>query len=69
MATDDNLSRQIAIRLSDDDMTRLDALAESIPIASRNAIARAALRIGMAALEADPSQLFSSPKKAKTRRR
>ena len=69
MATDDNLSRQIAIRLSDDDMTRLDVLAESIPIASRNAIARAALRIGMAALEADPSQLFSSPKKAKTRRR
>ena len=50
-------------------MVRLDALTESIPIASRNAIARAALRIGMAALEADPSQLFSSPKKAKTRRR
>ena len=68
MTTDDRLDRQVAIRLSEDDMTRLDALTETIPIASRNAIARAALRIGLAALEADPSQLFSA-KKAKTRRR
>jgi hypothetical protein len=68
MTTDDKLARQVAIRLSDDDMNRLDALTESISIASRNAIARAALRIGLAALEADPSQLFSS-KKTKTRRR
>lgn len=70
MTTDDNkLTRQVAIRLSDDDMTRLDALAETIPIASRNAIARAALRLGIAALEADPSRLFAAPKKTKTRRR
>jgi hypothetical protein len=68
MTTDDRLARQVAIRLSEEDMKRLDDLAESIPIASRNAIARAALRIGLAALESDPSQLFS-PKKAKTRRR
>jgi predicted transcriptional regulator len=69
MTTDDNLSRQIAIRLSDDYMKRLDSLAESIPIASRNAIARAALRIGLATLETDPAQLLSAPKKAKSRRR
>ncbi|HVJ20051.1 MAG TPA: hypothetical protein VM686_31770 [Polyangiaceae bacterium] len=69
MTTDDRLARQVAIRLSEEDMQRLDALADSIPIASRNAIARAALRIGLAALEADPSQLLSSPKKAKARRR
>ena len=69
MTTDDRLARQVALRLSDDDMQRLDTLAEAIPIASRNAIARAALRIGLAALEADPSQLFSPPKKAKARRR
>ncbi len=68
MTTDDKLARQMALRLSDEDMKRLDALAESIPIASRNAIAREALRIGLATLEADPSQLFS-PKKTKTRRR
>jgi len=69
MTTDDRLARQVAIRLSEEDMQRLDALADSIPIASRNAIARAALRIGLAALEADPSQLFSPPKKARARRR
>jgi hypothetical protein len=68
MTTDDKLARQVALRLSEEDVNRLDALTDSIPIASRNAIARAALRIGLAALEADPSQLLSS-KKAKTRRR
>lgn len=68
MTTDDKLARQVALRLSEDDMERLDALAASISIASRNAIARAALRIGLAALEADPSQLFSA-KKPKARRR
>jgi predicted transcriptional regulator len=68
MTTDDRLARQVAIRLSDDDMKRLDALAESLPIASRNAIARAALRIGLDVLEADPSRLLST-KKPKTRRR
>ncbi len=71
MTTDDRLDRQVAIRLSEDDMIRLDALAETIPIASRNAIARAALRIGLSALETDPSQLFASkkPRAPKTRRR
>ncbi len=68
MTTDERLTEQVALRLSEEDMKRLDALTESIPIASRNAIARAALRIGLAALESDPSQLFSS-KKAKARRR
>lgn len=68
MTTDDRLARQVALRLSEQDVKRLDALADSIPIASRNAIAREALRIGLAALEADPSQLFS-PKKPKARRR
>jgi len=68
MTTDDRLDRQVAIRLSEDDMKRLDALADAIPIASRNAIARAALRIGLSSLESDPSQLLSS-KKPKTRKR
>jgi predicted DNA-binding protein len=68
MTTDDRLARQVALRLSEEDVKRLDALADSIPIASRNAIAREALRIGLATLEADPSQLFS-PKKTKARRR
>jgi predicted DNA-binding protein len=68
MASDDRLSRQVAIRLSEEDLDRLEALAERIPIATRNAIARAALRIGLDALEKDPAQLLSE-KKRKVRRR
>lgn len=68
MATDDRLSRQVAIRLSEEDMDRLEALVERIPIATRNAIARAALRIGLDALEKDPAQLLGEKKK-KSRRR
>jgi len=68
MTTDDRLAHQMALRLSDEDVKRLDALADGIPIATRNAIARAALRIGLASLEKDPSQLLSA-KKPKTRRR
>lgn len=67
MATDDNLSRQIAIRLSEEDMATLDRLADAIPIASRNAIARAALRLGLAAIDANPSLLLSAPKKTRKR--
>jgi hypothetical protein len=69
MTTDDRVSHQLAIHLSDHDMKRLDDLTESIPIASRNAIARAALRIGIAALQKDPAKLFATPKKARAKRR
>jgi hypothetical protein len=62
MTNDDTLSRQIAIRLSEDDLRRLDRLTERVPIASRNAIARAALRLGLAALEKDPTLLFAEKK-------
>ena len=60
MGDDDKLEKQIAIRLSEEDVDRLDALTKRFPIASRNAIARAALRLGMAAIEKDPMQLLSS---------
>jgi hypothetical protein len=69
MATDDRLARQVAIRLSEDDVKRLEALVDRIPIASRNAIARAAIRIGLEVLEKDPSRLFASAKKSRARRR
>jgi hypothetical protein len=68
MTTDDRLSRQVALRLSEQDIARLDDLAERLPIASRNAIARAALRIGLEALEKDPTKLLGERKK-KARRR
>lgn len=47
----------VAIRVLEEDAARLDALAERLPIASRHAIAREALRLGMTLLEKDPGQL------------
>lgn len=47
----------MAIRLNQADIDRLEGLVSRIPIASRNAIAREALRLGIEALEQDPTQL------------
>jgi predicted transcriptional regulator len=68
MASDKRLARQVAIRLSDDDIKRLDDLADRISIASRNAVARAAMRIGLEVLEKDPTRIFAE-KKPRARRR
>ena len=59
--TDDTLPNQVAIRLSDEDLKRLDALAARISIASRNAVARAAMRIGLGLLEKDPARIIEAP--------
>jgi hypothetical protein len=56
-----NLERQIAIRLSEEDVSRLDSLSETLSILSRNAIARAAMRIGLARLEEDPRRIAEVP--------
>lgn len=61
MAAEETLARQVAIRLSEDDMRRLDALSARISVASRNAVARAAMRIGLAILEKDPSRIIDEP--------
>jgi hypothetical protein len=55
------LDRQLAIRVSHEDVQRLDALKKRIAIASRNAIARSALRLGIELLEADPARAMSEP--------
>lgn len=69
MGNDERLERQIAIRLSEEDLQRLDKLAERIPIASRNAIARAALRIGLAVIEENPARALAAPSEPKARAR
>lgn len=69
MAGNEGLDQQIAIRLTSADLDRLEALAEKIPVASRNAIARAALRIGLEALEKDPTRIFAGVKKSRARKR
>jgi len=58
---DDRLDHQIAMRVSEEDIARIDALAARIPIATRNAIARAALRFGLELLEADPTRIIEEP--------
>jgi hypothetical protein len=52
------LTDLISIRLAPEDTAALDALASTIAVASRRAIARAALRIGIAELQKEPGQVL-----------
>lgn len=52
---EDELARQIAVRLTEDDYSRLDRLAVHLSI---TAIARAALLVGLDAIEAQPGILL-----------
>ena len=54
----ETLTQQITIRLASRDLARLEALSKRVPIASRNAIARSALQIGIASLEENPRRLI-----------
>lgn len=60
MAKDVLLSEALYIRATPDDARRLAALAEQIPIASKNTIARVALRLGMEQLEEDPARILAT---------
>lgn len=51
------LDAALYLRVGSEDVQRLDALVERLPIASRNAIAREAMRLGIALLEEDPARL------------
>lgn len=61
MGGKETLARQVAIRVSQGDMDRLDELAGQIPVATRNAIARMALRLGLDALVEDPTRIVQQP--------
>jgi hypothetical protein len=61
----EGLSEMLGVRVSADDLARLEALAERLPIGTRHAIARFALRIGLDAVERDPSVLLGTPVKAR----
>ena len=54
----DALKEQLTLRLTRRDVRRLKTLKKRIPIASHNAIAREALRLGIDALERDPSHVL-----------
>jgi hypothetical protein len=61
----EGLSEMLGVRVSADDLARLDALAERLPIGTRHAIARFALRIGLDAIEENPAILLGSAVKAR----
>ena len=52
------LDQVVHFRVTPDDLARLGALAERFPMFSRNAISRAALRVGIAAIEGNPALLL-----------
>ena len=63
---EENLSVQLGIRVTPSDAARLDDLAKRFPVATRNAIARAALLYGLKAIEETPGILLGeSPKKGR----
>jgi len=61
----DGLSEMLGVRVSADDLARLDLLAERLPIGTRHAIARFALRIGLDAIERDPAILLGGAVKGR----
>lgn len=65
------VDKGIFIRISASDKQRLDDLVERIPVAGKTAIAREAMRIGLAAIEKDPTVLIRAelPKKGGARKR
>jgi hypothetical protein len=59
------LGAMLGVRVSSDDLARLDAIVTRLPIGSRHAIARFALRIGLDAIEHDPAILLGSAVKGR----
>lgn len=71
MSNKERLGGLLNLRVEPDTLERSDALAERLPF-GRPAIIRAALRIGLSALEADASLLLlpeAMPRKGKAKRR
>lgn len=56
---DEKLSVSVNMRISPDDASRLDALSDRIRITTRHGVARAALRLGLALLEEDPTRILA----------
>ena len=56
--SDENLSEQIGLRVTPSERERLDVLAERFPLVGRSGIVRAALLVGLDAIEAHPGILI-----------
>lgn len=60
MAPSEKLTEALYLRVSPTDMAQLEELSDRIPIASRNAIARAAMRLGLELIAEDPGRLLAA---------
>jgi hypothetical protein len=61
--TEDALGGMLGVRVSSDDLARLDAIVSRMMLGSRHAVARAALRLGLDAIERDPGVLLGQKPK------
>ncbi len=64
-ADDEKLTVNLGLRITEDDFAKIEALADKITVLGRQAIARQALRIGLRALEVDPTLALGLPDKPK----
>jgi hypothetical protein len=55
----EELTEALYLRVTKSDRAALDALASRIPALKSAAIARCAMRLGMAAIEKDPAVIFT----------
>lgn len=64
--SDAELTEELTLRISKEDNAQLEAIASRLPLKKR-AIARIALRIGLAEIEKNPGAIFAAGKPAKKR--
>jgi hypothetical protein len=71
MSKDEKHDQALYIRLTAGDTERLDTLVQRHPILTKASLARAAMRIGLDAIEREPALLLGAPapKRGGTRRR
>jgi hypothetical protein len=67
LMSDDSLTEAIYVRISTADRQLLDGLASRLPL-KMAAIARIALRIGLAEIDKDPARIFAAGAPKKTKR-
>lgn len=61
----DEASVMLGLRLDAEDVARLDAVAKGMLVGSRHALARAALLLGLKAIEDDPAVLLGGAVKGR----
>ena len=64
----EQLSVLIGLRVTEEDSTRLDAVAAQLPLAKRINVARAAFRLGLQVLEQNPVLAVEAQAQPKGRR-